>query len=481
MEPYLRLNVNLDGDRAGRLVGAREIVAAIVAAASRRSGETGLRLPPVRVLAHQLGISKNTVAAAYAEAAARGVVAGRRRRGVFLRGKTAAAHAEPGAAPPAPRLQPARLPSHGAGAHGAVSLSHVFVDPDLLPRRRLSECIRSVLRTPGIHAFYEAQGHAPLRRAIADRLRRRGIPAAAEHVLITTGSQQALDVVCRALADRRVATENPAYFLARRLFEMNGVAVTGLPFDPFGGPDLDAWSRQLRAARPSLLYLTTNFHNPTGYSHTTEGLETILAIAAEIGMGILEDDWGSDMLSFSEFRPSLRALGGPGVLYMNSFTKKLLPSMRIGYLLANEQTIGALVEAKRVSTLGGPMLLEASLFEFLDRGYYDTHLEGLQRALDERYGLCLDLLRRHMPDGVSWTTPGGGPLLWMELPRAVDLDRLSARLLERGIVIDATRESFFGTPHLHGFKLGYAYPKPAQLERAIPMLGAAITREMRRT
>ncbi|HSN68892.1 MAG TPA: PLP-dependent aminotransferase family protein, partial [Thermoanaerobaculia bacterium] len=379
-----------------------------------------------------------------------------------------------------PRLQPARLHANAIAPDDTLSLSRVFIDPELLPRQRLTECIRSVLRIPGIHTFYDAQGYAPLRQLIAERLRRRGIPAAAEHLIITTGSQQALDIVCRALAEKSIATENPAYFLAKRLFEMNSLAVTGLSFDPFRGVDVDAWSRQLRSARPSLLYLTTNFHNPTGYSHTSEGLEAILRIAAEIPMGILEDDWGSDMLSFSEFRPPLRALGGPHVLYMNSFTKKLLPSMRVGYLLGNEQTVSALVEAKRVSTLGNPMLMEVSLFEFLDRGYYDTHLEALQRALDVRYRLCIDLLRRTMPEGVSWTTPGGGPLLWVEVPRAVDLTRLARNLAAQRVSIDTSRESFFGEPHLHGFKLGYAYPTPEQLETGIPRLARAIARELER-
>lgn len=478
MEPYLRLNVNPHGDRPGRPAGAKDIVAAIVMAARGRPANPGLRLPPVRVLAHQLGISKNTVAAAYAEVAARGVVEGRRRQGVYLRGAAATSRAAPRYEPASPRLQAARLPADPRARPDILSLSRVFVDPQLLPRKRLTECIRSVLRTPGIHTFYDRQGYPPLRQLVAERLRRRGIPARAEHVIITTGSQQALDIVCRALAEKRIATENPAYSLAKRLFEMNGLTVTGLSFDPFRGVDVDAWSRQLRKARPGLLYLTTNFHNPTGYSHTTEELDAILRIAADLAMGILEDDWGSEMLSYSEYRPPLRALGGPHVLYMNSFTKKLLPSMRVGYLLANEQSVAALVEAKAVSTLGSPTLMEVSLFEFLDRGYYDTHLEQLQAALDARYRLCIDLLRRTMPEGVSWTTPGGGPLLWVELPRAVDLSRLGERLAAERIHIDTSRESFFGVPHLHGFKLGYAYPTPEQLERGIPILAQAIAREL---
>jgi DNA-binding transcriptional MocR family regulator len=442
----------------------------------------GTRVPPVRVLRHQLGLAKGTVAAAYDELVALGVLENRTRRGYFV-----AANA-PERSPAAPRV--AASPALFKGKISSlcppskqrkdrIDLGSVFIDVDLLPRERIAECFRSVLKRPGLHALYDPQGYEPLRFKIAERLRRRGIPARAEDVIITTGSQQALDVITRSLADRSIATEDPAYGIGKLLFEMGGMRVLGLPLNPFRGIDLEIWEKRCADFRPAALYLTTNFHNPTGYSYSTSELLRILELSREYRFGVVEDDWGSDMLSFSEYRPPLRAIGGENVLYLNSFTKKLLPSLRLGYLVANEETRDTLITAKRVGTLANPTLIEAALFEFLDRGYYDSHLKKLQAELDRRYQSCLEILKGEMPEEVRWTTPGGGPILWLELPRRIALDELEGALSRQGILLDLrTRDWFFGPPHLHGIKIGYASSPTAKLEQALVALAKEIRKAL---
>jgi GntR family transcriptional regulator/MocR family aminotransferase len=467
--PYFSVAVR--ATRPGRRVGADDVVASVLAEVRAGHLPAGGRLPPVRVLERQLGLSKNTVQAAYDELVARGALETREREGVFVaRTADAAPFVEPKARVPAPKLRPLPTLFRKPPPHGVTALSTVLIDAELLPRERVADCIRSVLRSPGLQTMYDYQGHPVLRELIAARLAARGIPVKPSQIVTTVGSQQALDMVARALEVRRLAIENPVYAHARLLFESHAISLTPLPLDPFGGVPLDRWEALLSSAKPGLAYTITSFQNPTGYSYATHELTALLEIAERHGVALMEDDWGSDMLSDSEVRPSLRALGGENVLYVNSFTKKLLPSLRVGFVVAPDELVPILVAQKRLSTLGSPWLPEAALAEFLDRGYYDSHLAALQAALDRRYQACLEALRELMPEEVRWTTPGGGPTLWLDFPRHLPLQKLAAALLARSVFVEDSTPAFFGEPHLNGFRVSYAYVPEAQLRAALSVI-----------
>ncbi len=466
--PYVGFHV-ASGERRAT---AADIVASVQREITGGGLPAGSRLPPVRALEKQLGLSKNTAQAAYDELVARGLVEAREREGVFVLAAQRLAVPPPIAAPPLAAFVPPPVSRPELPGRGVTALSTVFIDPELLPTERIAECARSVLRER-MPSHYEAQGYRPLREAIASRLVARGLEVAADEVVITTGSQQSLDIVARSLATRRIAVESPVYGYAKLLFENLGHELVGLHLDPFRGIDLDAWDRAF-ATRPALAYLISSFQNPTGYSYTSAELRGVLALAARHGVALLEDDWGSDMLSDGEYRPMLRMLGGKRVLYVNSFTKKLLPSLRIGFVAAPPELVPTLVAMKRLSTLGNAWLTEAVVAEFLDRGYYDTHLQALQRALDIRYAACLAALDELMPDGVRWTRPGGGPTLWLELPRSIEYPAIEAHLARRGVHVSNASAAYIGEPHLHGFRIAYAYLPEDQMRAALTILGDAI-------
>jgi DNA-binding transcriptional MocR family regulator len=477
--PFLRLHV--ERNDTGASFTREDIVRAIRREYDSNHLPQGSRLPPIRVLHHQLGVAKNTVQAAYEELVAQGVLENRDRRGYFVAAAVGKRSIREPTIPAMPVLLRAPPPARPAVRRRTIEkpirLGSAFIDAELLPGTRVAECFRAVLKHRGMPIEYDAQGFAPLRSLIAQRLAKRGIPARADDVIVTTGSQQALDVVVRALSKQSIATENPTYGIGRQLFELNRMDVTGLPLDPFARVDVETWRKLLAFKRPAALYITTNFHNPTGYSYSTGDLMQLIDLSRELQFGLIEDDWGSDMLSYSEFRPPLRALGGDNVLYMNSFTKKVIPSLRLGYLLANEATRDSLLAAKRVATLASPTIVEAVVYEFVVRGYYDTHLRRLQTELDARYRACLETLASVMPKDVRWTTPGGGPILWLELPKQVDLQRLNGELQERNIVLNAPlNDCFFGTPHLHGVRINYAQESIERTRQGLEILSQTIRR-----
>lgn len=463
--PYIRINVRVDGTFT-----ADSIADSIAEDHAEGRLPADSRLPPVRVLAHQLGISKNTVQAAYEELAARDIVDSRGRSGVFVKSSSMLKFSS--CASPNPEFEPDTKSPERQGE--LVNLSSVFIDSSLLPVDRLEQCYRAAFKELGAQTKADYQGFLPLREAIAKRLNDRGFAIGAQNIITTVGSQHALDLVCRVLKIARMATEDPCYLGGKRLFGLNDIKLVGLPIDPFSKQDLGRWETILKKERPALLYLTTNFQNPTGYSYSTGELDQIAKLSSNLGIPVLEDDWGSDMLSHSEYRPPLRALTGDNVLYLNSFSKKVLPTLRVGYLAAPDSLIKRLVEAKRASIIASPAPPEMALATFLQRGYYDKHLKKMQAELDRRYSACLRVLEKRLAPQCRWTLPGGGPLIWLEIPRSVCLQQLHDRMLSRGFDIDARPERFLGTSKLHGLPIGFAYPKPQVLQDGLGALASEI-------
>ena len=254
--------------------GRRATAADIVASVQREIGSgalpAGSRLPPVRALEKQLGLSKNTAQAAYDELVARGLVEAREREGMFVLSAQRVSGVAPVASVPLPQLIAPPLTRLEIAPRGTTALSTVFIDPELLPTERIADCARSVLREK-MPAQYDAQGYPPLRQAIAKRLQARGLDVEPDEIIITTGSQQSLDIVARSLVVKKIAIESPVYGYAKLLFETLGHELVGLHLDPFAGIDLAAWDRAL-ANKPSLAYLIPSFHNPTGYSYTSAEL-----------------------------------------------------------------------------------------------------------------------------------------------------------------------------------------------------------------
>ncbi|MBT7088573.1 PLP-dependent aminotransferase family protein, partial [bacterium] len=434
-QPYLR--IKFKAPQPGKKHTCPEIVQNIKEQILRHR-LSGLRLPPIRFLAHQLNVSKTTIQKAYDELISQGLVESKPRLGLYITPaqKEVQIPSVTKAAFLATDQGPAYLNYHAPPSPKTINLSSDLINPDLLPLQKISQCFRAALANPDLTSKYYVQGYPPLRKEIAERLQKYGINAHPDNIVITIGSQQAISIIFRSLTGATIATENPTYYAAQRLFKINKNKIIGLPLDPFQEIQMDLWAELIQKYQPQALYLIPNFQNPTGHSYSSSELQQILLLSKKFNLGLIEDDWGSDMLSFSEFKPSLRAIGGENVFYLNTFTSKLLPSLRIGYVLASTKNIPSLLYTKSASCLAASSIDEIALYEFLYRGYYDAHLTKLQQALDKRYKFCLKILRERMPANIKWTLPGGGPMLWLEVPRHISLEKVSSKLQKQNIYID---------------------------------------------
>ncbi|HEY8431683.1 MAG TPA: PLP-dependent aminotransferase family protein [Sandaracinaceae bacterium] len=412
----------------------------------------GFRLPPTRVLAAQLGTHRNTVVRAYAELEAAGFLASTVGRGTFVRAPRAPelpltqSHPTPRGLPwstlvsRAARSEPlARFTRmHRAPTPpDAINLTRMQPPPELLPVELFRRCVDHVLRTHGAKALAYApkEGFRRLREAIAVDLGRLGVPATSDDILVTTGSQQGLDLIARALLDPGdvVLTQSTTYTGALQVFAATGARIVGVPSDEHG-PDLDAL-RRLAAHRPKLIYLMPNHCNPTGACMSVPRREAVLEWARDAQVVVVEDDYAVDLeLEPGPLPPSLRAMDAD-VVHVGTFSKRLIPALRIGYVVAPPALAPHLLALKHTTDLGSSGLSQLALAELLERGYLGAHLNKAQSVYRARRDALVGALRAHLASDVRWQRPVRGVSIWLELPPSMDPERVFDEALARRVIV----------------------------------------------
>lgn len=480
----------LDIDAHSDLPVYRQIAERIRAAATDGRLPSGFRLPPTRDLARQLGVNRNTVIAAYDLLASEGRIRSHTGRGTFL---IPEAVREPDS-PPAD-LSPAddawftafsrAVEGPGVGSllsayrvaisSEGISFAGSYPAKDLMPLSSFRRAALSVLRSAGaeILSYGPTAGHPPLRDWIVADMRRKGSRVATEGVLITNGSQQAIDLIFRALLDPgdAVVLEDPTYTGALSVLNSLGARLVGVPLDEEGiRPDLLALA--LERHRPRLLYVQPTFHNPTTRVQQEGRRREILSLAARHRCAIVEDDWAGDLRFEGEDLPTLHALdGGRHVIYVSTFSKKLLPGLRVGWVAAPAPVMERLVTLKQIEDCGTSPLVQASLHAFLEEGGLDEHLKRVRLAYRDRRDAMLEALGQHFPEGVTRTRPQGGLFLWLRLPEDLDASDLLVDARQRGVLF--SRGELF---HVDGggrdtLRLTYAAASPEQITTGIRILG----------
>ncbi len=422
-------------------------LAALIVADRLAPGE---RLPPTRELAEALGVARNTVSRAYEWLAEAGYLGAHVGRGTFVAGgpRPRSAALRPGGPRPAPfawsallaprRLQlPRRPPMPGAGPSALrFDFRPGVVDTRSLPIAELQGAWQRAVGKLREHGNdFDALGWPPLRAAIARSLTGRGIARSADEVLVTSGAQQAIELVARALIEPGdvVAVEDPGYFLAALAFRGCGARVVGIGVDA-EGLRTDELARVLRTRRVKLVYVTPSVQLPTGVSLSAERREMLLDLSDRAQMPILEDDYDCELRTDAPAAPALKASDGRDrVIYVGTFSKALFPGLRVGYVVGAPELLRVLAVGRTVSTLQASLVDQIAMAELLARDGLERHVRRVRKRYAERARTMLAALAEYMPAETRFREPAGGCTVWVELPENVDAGVLAAAAAGKGI------------------------------------------------
>lgn len=410
----------------------------------------GERIPPTRELAQSIGLNRATITAAFDVLEAEGLIRREVGRGSFVTGTQEA--------PEAIRFSASR-PSEM-----------------MFPMEEFRATCREVIdsaEAAHILQLGPAGGYGPLRRYLLNEARKRGTAGPDDDILVTSGCQQAFDLIQRVLAARgeTVLIEDPVYPGLRNVFLRGGARVIGMPVG-HEGVELDALGALLDREKPRLIVLTPNFQNPTGTTLPMEARRTIQDMAKHAGTIVVENDLYSELRYRGAEIPAMKSLDSPGeTLLLGSFSKIAFPGLRVGWAIGPKHLIARLTEAKEASDLHSDQLSQAVLLRFAESGRLAGHLQKMLAAGALRLQATLSACERELPPGSTFTRPEGGMNVWVELPRPLDSSELAERVARENVSFLPGKYFAVTRPQTQGLRLSFAGLTPENIAHGMAVLG----------
>jgi 2-aminoadipate transaminase len=425
----------------------------------------GSRLPATRELAGQLGLNRTTVSAAYALLESEGLISGHVGRGSFVTGGARAVH-EPASASFS-RSRPSEL---------------------LFPLEEFRKTCAEVIASDDAASILQLgspSGYPPLRRYLLDQAREEGTARESDDILITSGCQQAFDLLQRTVGQgSTVLIEDPVYLGVRSVFERAGARLIGVPVGR-DGIDLDSLervlSRETARERPRLLCITPNFQNPTGATMPLAARQALLRITQAAGAIVIENDIYGPLCYQGEPLAAIKHLDQTGdTILLRSFSKVAFPGLRVGWVIARRGLIEELTEAKQWSDLHTDQLSQAVLLRFAESGRLEHHRRRMLVAGGERLQAALEACEKYMPAGARFTRPRGGMSLWIELPEGLDAAELLPRAEREGVTYLPGRYFAVSRPQPNGLRISFAGMTPEEIRSGLAILGRIFQNELER-
>jgi GntR family transcriptional regulator/MocR family aminotransferase len=463
----------------------------------------GARLPASRDLADQLDISRISVVNAYAELRASGYLSAHAGRGTFVAGAHESVYAHSNGnglssghlnggstgyahknghskdtTPPPSIDRSLREMMRMARKPGVINFSTGKPPLDFFPVQHLRDALIYTLDRDGSRALdYEApEGYYPLRVSVRDYVSALGIQCSAEQVLITGGTQQALDLVVQSVLGEHdiLVTEDPTYLGILDLARTRRTQIMSVPMDQ-DGIRLDILENYLIEHPVRLLYVMPTFHNPTGIVMPLHRRRQLLALAHDYKVPILEDGVYHELRYEGEQLPPLKALDEWGiVIHASGFTKNLLPGLRIGYVIAANNYYERLTRVKATADISTPGLNQRAIHLMLERGVLARQLERNNRELRQRRDIAIAAAKRHLTPDARWTAPEGGLYLWIELPtNGPTAAELYISAIQAGVAYAIGSVFYAGGGGDYSLRINFGANRAQDIEEGFRRLGRA--------
>ena len=356
-----------------------------------------------------------------------------------------------------------------------ISFAGGLPSPATFPVERMKAAYDKVLSEAGKVAlqYGPTDGYAPLREWIANSLSTQGSTILPEQILMTSGSQQALDLLGKVLVDEgsRVLVETPSYLGALQAFSVYRPEFKSVDTDEHGlvPSSIDAVAEGAR-----MLYSLPNFQNPTGRSLSLARRQELVETCARLGVPLIEDDPYGSLSYKGEPMPKMVAMNPDGVIYMGSFSKVLTPGIRLGYVCAPLPLVRRLELAKQAADLHTAQLTQMVVHEVIKDGFLDQHIPTIRQLYGNQCQCMLDAMKEHFPAGVSWTEPEGGMFIWVTLPQQIDAMKLLEQSLAAKVAFVPGAPFYANDPASNTLRLSFVTVPPERINEGIAILGKLI-------
>jgi len=360
-----------------------------------------------------------------------------------------------------------------------ISFAGGLPSPATFPVDQMRAAFDKVLSTQGKVAlqYGPTDGYAPLREWVADSLSINGAKIFPDQVLMTSGSQQGLDLLGKVLIDEgsKVLVETPSYLGALQAFSVYGPEFSSVPMDDSGLVP-EAVAEAGKGAR--LLYALPNFQNPTGRTLSIARRSALVEACARMGLPLIEDDPYGALSYRGEPLPKMLTLNPGGVIYMGSFSKILTPGIRLGYVVAPLPLVRKLEQAKQAADLHTAQLTQMVVHEVIKDGFLATHIPTIRKLYSAQCQAMLAALTEYFPSAATWTKPEGGMFIWVTLPKHIDTSKLIDEAIAQHVAFVPGAPFYANNPERNTLRLSFVTVPPEKIRAGIATLGRLITSKL---